>query len=837
MAEEHLPQVDASLNSAIPPPSPVPDAPDRSPTPGTEKPDSHSSREEAERQSVANKVKAQFGDTTAHTVAVGENVSVHENYYKVFIPEAGEEFSIRAFSAEYCTEITPQREIDLNEVFIQDEWLTAALVDHLKASRVIILSGPPEIGKKMLALHLAYLVRHGKEQPGRETFLVKPFQRRVNLKLQTVAADEKDFGRRVIIFPQSETDDNDLLEVFGRLKEFELEEIVRALEKNDSYFLYTVDAPQIKPFRDDLKSLGVMHEIPPPSRQMLEMAIEKRVTRLLKGKNVTAEQAEAAQVFVSEEKHQLIERLPRMSRLALLIDRYLLDIVDENNQLDLLAAIDLVESPEKWFLRDLGRDFEAWCFVFTLGLCQCGPEIAGVPWLEFDSIRQAISKCLSRELRMWRREQVQPSLPELLDEHALLEKCRAQIVREAGTGDLVRFVDASYPTKLWRVFTDSNRRILTLILPVLRDLARSNDTQIRACAARALGRMGELNPPHIAIAAISEWIDAKPLRQKAAVGYLYEGILASADESYRQVCRTELQHLSLSKGDELWTAIAVYKQIGRSGGENLTFAISKLGEITERTFAEWLVWEKEIEKELENYEKRNQKNLLELFVAEINEQTLKDLRKIMREVFDEDGRIMLAICYSLVALILEVGAFAVIVELNKWFQQGRKSLACLTSWIFWMEEGIADRLASYRVSVPNPSALNGEVYDCLPVVAALGFAMQNESQVIRKTTHFLTATYSHFSTFSPRMRQLLKRKFLLHLKQWADNAWAVKEYREVVKELYLELLISSGGDLAQNLRQYITNDKEFCNKAHLKRFAEMVLECQEKRVLEKKLLG
>lgn len=823
MPEENSQQNSFPDSHATAPSAPFYEAPPSQPAAATddENAGSSSARVQAEGERESQSVEVKSGTINAGRVLTANIINEH---YHALI-EGGEEFSMRAFSMDYCDPVSAQREQEFNETFVAEQQVTNRLLISLLAKRFLIITGEPEIGKQMMALHLSYQARRCRELPCRETLLVRPLQRRVKLELQKVAEGSKDFTQRVIIFPQiGESENQDLLDLFSRLKEVELDGITRALEKNDSFFLFTADLSHIKSLKDTLQRLGVLHEVSPLPRKLLELGLDKKVARLLADRNVSPEQAEAVRMYISKNKEVLLERLPKMAQLSLFIESYSLRLIEENQELDLQAAIDLSASREKWFLQDLSKDFEAWCFVLTLGLCLCGTETEGVPWLEFDTIRGEIVKCLSRELQMWRQAPETP-FSKLLAEQTLLEKCRAQIVREAGVGDLVRFVDNSYPAELLRVLICSNHRVLTLILPVLQRLAQSGDTRVRARAARMLGRIGEINPTLITLPLIRQWAAARSFWQKAAVGYLYEGSSASTSRSYWQSCELKLEQLAHGEDHQLLTAISVYKQLGQSSRERLAWAIAKLGELTERNFTEWLELTAKIEQQLDTYERSKKKNMHELFVATVMEQTLKELRKLLNKVYDEDGQIMLAICYSLVELSLQAGAFAVMVELKKWFQQGRKGLGALTSWIFWMEEGIADRLTKYRLPAPNVTALDGTTFNCHPVVVALGIAAHDDPQAVSQTARFLAETYHQFQEFFPtRMRQYLRRKFLLHLKNWADNAWLVPEYREVMKDLYLELLRNQQADLVKEVTAQLKNDADFNRKAHLKRFADTVLQ-------------
>ena len=812
--ENNTPAAETRTETATPQDAPPSAAPPDNTAP--------SEQREAEGESGGNSVNAQFtGGTHADKIINANTV------YDVFVSESSEDFTFRAFSADYCAPVSEAAEGELCDTVSIDELTAARLFDNLQTKRLLLLTGMPEIGKQTLALHLSYKTRLAAgAQACRETYVVRPLQRRIKLELQKVVENGRDFGKRVIVFPRiGESDNRDLLDLFARLNKFELDKLTKALTDNGSFLIFTADAAHVKAVKNELKRLDILQEVEAPSSLQLERALEKRVKWILATRKVSEDRAAAALALIEQHKRLLAEQLLKMSSLTLFVQHYLLDIVGENPKFDVQTAINIVESPEHWFLEDLANNFEAWCYVFTLGLCQCEAEPEGVPWLEFETIRREITRALARELHMW-RQPPEPAFTNLLNEQSLLKKSRAEIVRQAGVGDLVRFVDASYPAKLWRVFTNSNRRALSAILPVLYELTSAPDPRIRACASRMLGRIGELNPPHITLTAVRDWTSAKPLWRKAAVAYLYEGALSSPDNTYRQMCLAKLDHMAhSSRSGELWTAIAVYKQMGQGGADQLALAVSKLGEITERNFSGWVDWEKKIEQRLEQYARKKKQDLQELLLAAVTVQTLKELRHELRQVYDEDNRIMLAISYSLVALSLQLGAFAVIVELNKWVQQGRKDLAALTSWIFWTEEGIADRLAEYRVPLLQEAAGNAGVRGYHPLVVSLAHACQSEPQAVRQVAQFLAATYKHFSEdFPAGMRQLLRKKFLLHLKQWVDGTWRMKEYRLVLQDLYRELLSSPDAELVGTLRDYLTGDADFADKAHLNRFAKTVLD-------------
>lgn len=767
------------------------------------------------------------GPVNANNLFLAHNISVEE-HYEAIVAAGGESFAVRAFSAKHCDPVSREREDELQEVFVAEEGVADGLLRRLLEGRLVILTGEPEVGKRALALHLSRRVRDA-DCDCQETFLVSPPQRQVRLELQKVAEDGKSFGRRVVVFSQvGETENRDILDTLARLKgHVQLDKLRAALAASGSYFVFTADAPHLKALRDDLQRLDLVHEVRAPPAELLGRGLDKKVAQFLAGKNLPREKAEAARALVAANREVLLRSLPKMSRLARFVESYLLDSLE--GKLDLAAAVELVESPEKWFTQDLSRDFDAWCFVFTLGLCQCGDENAGVPWLEFEAIRREISRHLSRSLRVYRRPpEEQPPFARVVDETRLLEECRAVVVREAGVGDYVRFADAGYAEKLWPVFTNSNRSLLTSLLPLLHELTRHEETPIRARAARILGRVGEINPAHIMLSAVDRWAPSRSLKQRAAVGYLLEGAFASCDESYRQLGRAKLESLSQSeRGAELWAAIAAYKQLGRGGGDALAQAVQRLGEITERNFSEWMVWKKRIDRlehQLKAFVEKQGKDPHKLLAAKRGVKALADLRRALRRAYDEDDQIMLAICYSLVALSLHVGTFTVIAELNKWLQQGRKNLSELTSWIFWMEEGIADSLSRYNVPVPATATVRAGAHDCYALVVSLDSAARDDPQAVAHAAHFLAETYGQFGGFPTHTRQFLRKKFLLHLKRWADRAWVVKEYREVLADLCAELRHGRDAELSANLTDYLKNDPDFTGKAHLKRFAEMVLQ-------------
>ncbi len=370
-----------------------------------------------------------------------------------------------------------------------------------------------------------------------------------------------------------------------------------------------------------------------------------------------------------------------------------------SREIEVKDAIEQLEHLDKWFLEELTRvpetdpepeslkeatylNFELWCFVLTLTLTQCIRETTersspyeGVPWMLFERFREKITETLIDKIGISYPQKI--TLASYVSEQNWLIKGRAEIYRDVNFGiDMIRFKNPRHPEQMWEVLLRNSRRVLGMLISALEELAEMPDPGVRSMAARILGRIGELDLDEITLRLVGKWIHSKP-QQMATVSYLYEGILFSSNADYRQMCQSlldNMHHRFVSNADigqgkiqrGLWTAIAVYKQIGRY---KLSLAMSQLKNISEFALTEQVWLEKHIaqlpsmlSQKIEEDIKRSHPNLNELTYYRIRTAAEKqfwvDLKHALHSNYKKNPYYN-AFNYALVSLCLSVGPLKV----------------------------------------------------------------------------------------------------------------------------------------------------------------------------------
>jgi hypothetical protein len=223
---------------------------------------------------------------------------------------------------------------------------------------------------------------------------------------------------------------------------------------------------------------------------------------------------------------------------------------------DLSEAIRQFEDITYWFRQELAADFDVWCFTLALGLTHWAADSQSVPWIDFEYVHRGIAQYLRRDPQLFssrkdtKEQEPLETIPKLTDD-TYLAQSRAEVIKDPNSlADVVRFCQESYPDKLWEIFLKHHRRVLTTLLPRLRDLAENNsaetDSRQRELCARIIGRVGEIDPERVTLSVMNGWIDSDDVRHRANIGALYQGILASNNERYKRYFLEVLKSLTAS---------------------------------------------------------------------------------------------------------------------------------------------------------------------------------------------------------------------------------------------------------------------------------------------------
>ena len=599
----------------------------------------------------------------------------------------GEAVRIAQFSESMQVKLTRSIEEAQAVRHIHDELTTSQFISILQETRMLVISAGPNSGKSSTAIYLAHRLRLCDPEIKDEITQVSPLDAAVHINLAEVVQQEESFCRRVILFKDFLAGQNRALQEFLKgLDQWLADSLCRELKARGSYLIFTTDDHFIESISAQLRALRLCVPLPQLGPAKLGEALNNILKEMQSDVTLTQEQREQV-LFCGK-------TIPRIDRF---VREYLSLVVEGKLSVEQVFA--RMDKVSLW-LKYLAADFEAWSVVFVLGLVQpvSGPQ--GVPWTEF----QELYGTLLEPIRKWTGtpEKYFVYRPERLSDDELLTKARVEISSSPGRPDIVQFQDQAFLEALWPAFLHQTRRLMTSLLPILRELAQKENSSLRIHAARILGRIGVMNPDAIILPLLSEWTRAKSdRRQQATVGYLFQGILHSKDEIYIGNCLADLERMGQSDDtDKVWTAIAAWKQIGVT---DLPLAMAQLKNIAETKLAVYLSHSDEILRAMQNIEREfntsshTRKEAFHLIAAH------KFLKKLAFFLLRQHGPVFFAMQYSLVALCLAKGPIEVFTELRKWLRgnEGLRSLVCL---LYLQSDGIADELSGFIMTREEAAA-------------------------------------------------------------------------------------------------------------------------------------
>jgi hypothetical protein len=515
------------------------------------------------------------GDINAQKVKIGGTDSITNNTSTAienvnqFFDDGGGRRVVRAFKESDASHIGQEREEELKELYVGDPALTDDLVEVLGRERILLLTGERGTGKQTTALYVATRIAELHELD-HSTALIAPLESSIHVDLLEMANREK-FQRCVIVFDDALAKGNaSLAGLFGRLDRADCDQLMRQLATSTSYLIITAAASDIDPYRQQLLRQLSIRSVAPGAHGDVEEAYARKVRWISRQRDCAAHVEELV-----KNRDRIINTLKTIAQVSSFIDSYV------KRSADLEAAFADFTDRGRWFRTSLTDDFDAWCSALALLLAQSTRDPEPVAWLDFERLRREISRALKEDDELfppWRNKE-RARTPRTLGECVVDDALRdaAQIVV---TADGVRFLDHVKTADLWRTALTHNRRVLTAITPALWNLAEQERAAerftLRAVAAQALGRIGELDPYRSIGPLIRHWGSSEKFGP--LVGPLLQGVFGSANRDYAESawqCAASLVDDD-GAGPRLLTAIAAYAQLGIYDRKR---AMERLGEI------------------------------------------------------------------------------------------------------------------------------------------------------------------------------------------------------------------------------------------------------------------
>ncbi|HSK76930.1 MAG TPA: hypothetical protein VLQ45_10770 [Thermoanaerobaculia bacterium] len=657
----------------------------------------------------------------------------------------------------------------------------------LEETRLLILSGKPESGKGSFALLVGSHFRKAFRLNGLLTR--QGLDSTVRADLEEIASSSS-FSRQVVIFEDVLAGENpDFKTFFKSVDPVLLASLAERLRKNESAIVLTVGAHTLADFQNRLESLGILKEIPSPSPDLLLQALHRFVDRL----PLTGGQVDSVEAFLAENEGNLVRDLTTIPRMARFAHEYLREVAEGN--LTLRQAIARMDDLSQWLTTDLQGDPEAQASVLAIVLGSAIPPAIGVPWFSFDQLRRRIADLLRKELRLPDNE---PLSSAGLGRVASLERARAHVVSKPA---LTRFRDDRYPQWLWQALLGSARDFVTLLVPLLKELTLDSDPFLRASAASALGRFGQIESTYLAKPILDEWTRDESVPEDS-LGFFLQGVLASEDRDYRDFCLEALRRLAVQEDPRVaQAAVCALRLLGRPDPgvpirELCVIARSRLPIQIERL--------RLVEREIVAAEEEIQHGTNPRRVS----RDLRDLhakRQVLMTaalVPEERIRLLGAIRYSLAGVLFAQGGDpgVVLSELISWMKAEPAKLAPLFAYLFLHRKGLIDLLDRHKwISGP----FGTEACSRFLLSASRG---PEEAAVLRE---FLERLFRSLQIFPGLFRHVLEQRFLQILRNWSQEGCKVIGLRPTVIGLLSGLLASENPYLRKTVDRFLRTDPHF----------------------------
>lgn len=409
---------------------------------------------------------------------------------------------------------------------------TAAVSEAaLGSKRLLVVSGEPRLGKSSFALVLADRLLGCAEGVTEACVCTQRLERDLRVPLADLASQEGCLAGRVVIFRDALACENaELLALFRGLDELSLGILTRKLADARAFVIFTTASLHLDDrLAHHLKALGILTTLVPPAPERLADLLLRRATELSWLLALPAEEAAQAHDFLSAHAGVIVAALRTPPRLEDFLRERLQRVL--RHELPLDEALARGDDLAPWLLGELPDSFDAWCYVLALILGGASPLFSTVPWLTFERLRRQLGRWLSRELGSTDAERPASAL---CGDEALLARATAQI-QPLGADDCIaiRFEDPTRAAHLWKALLSAGRHLLAVLLPFLSEILDSGDPGLTAVAARALGRIGELDRHSVFNTYLEQQLASGQLRRCVAAGQLLQGALGSSDSAYR----------------------------------------------------------------------------------------------------------------------------------------------------------------------------------------------------------------------------------------------------------------------------------------------------------------
>lgn len=679
-------------------------------------------------------------------------------------------------------------EVDL----VFDSGSVVELSQTLEEKRLLILIGDPETGKGSAALLAASALIRRKRLRG--VLSCQGLDATVSVDLDEISGAAS-FGRQVVLLEDALAGENpDLTRFLRTLDAIRCGTLSERLRKNGSAMVLTAASHTIESCEARLASLGVLQRIGPPSLDLRRLALRRFAERL----PLAGSPRETLMAFLDANEEDLARDLGTAPKIARFVQEYLQEVAE--GKLTLRQAQDRMDDLSHWLMNDLAGDLDAQAAALAILLCSAAPPAIGVPWFAFDQLRRMILDQLRRELRI---SDDQPLSAQGLGRGPVfLDRARARVLdMPAPLPDLVRFKDDRYPRRLWQALLGPGRSLATLLLPLLQDLTSDSDPFLQMSAARALGRLGQIDPIHQAVPRLQAWTRGAEQADDRAAAFL-QGAVASSDGGYRDFCLTTVRHRASQ--EDATSAAAAVRSLRLIGRPDPSVPLEELRRIARHRLPIRIELLRRVEREVAAMEGEIRLHPNPRRVSAELRALHQESQKVMAPalVSMEQLPILGAFQYSLAGVLLAHGGDPgpVLRELIPWMKTEPERLAPLAAYLFLHRKGLIDLLDRHKwIS----GSFGTEACSRFLLSASRG---SEEAAVLRE---FLERIFRALQIFPGLFQFVLEQRFLQILRNWSQEGCKVIGLRPTVIGLLSGLLVSENPYLRKTVDRFLRTDHHF----------------------------
>lgn len=738
-----------------------------------------SRREQAEARAGDGQASTESGNVSDSTIITTGVYSHTEYNYQVFADHGDSAPWRRDLGRDDFEVFSLDQLLTIDKTIVAPEPEVERVVLALSRRRVALIAGERGLGKAAIA-HVAAGRIALLDSSLREALVATGPDARVRVKPEALFDERKGLLRSVVVLEDALDGGNeDLNRLVERLDEPRLNILCQRLETTGSYLIVTIDVDRHSGKTQRLEPLGVLVQVGPPPTEILLNLLRRLAARPVGRDHPHRSDADPECKGVIETGGEyLAGRLRTLPRAAEWVTRFL-DAVAQG-ELTLTESLDRLDNRELWLLDELPRNPPVWHFVLALALASPSPRSDGIPWLLMHRMWREVEGLIEKELGQGEEPRPRP-MSRLTVNRDFLACARAEIRRSPmPMGDAVRFEEPIIAEQTWRVLLGSGRPILAVLRPRLRELVDSRERPISVVAARALGRLGEMDPSGLMLPEIDARL--RPRREDAhfehplLLGEMLVGALSSDDPTYVAACLDRLRRATGDKSVErAEAAMVAFVPIGAALPVPVLEILWQVAQsrIGDKTMVSGPLW-RTVRDRVDRPTRPDG--------AEIKgTPSRRDLERAALEVLgDRAAKLLDALQFSLVGICFSGDPlFRVLGAMTQWMGSG-ESVAPWIAFLTLRHRGLLHVLEDFPL---RPPVDGGTGAACSRIVLGA-----DEEDEVATVARFLEAAHTGAGAFPSALRGSLRGKLVAVVDGWISQGAEVPVVRPQVIALLTRLL-------------------------------------------------